>query len=65
MKCYKGNLITDILAARASILIGEITASFGQNPIVLPPTVRKKGETAQELLRQASLPKQIHQIISS
>lgn len=39
-----GNFITNILAARASILIGEITASFGQNPIVLPPTVQKKGE---------------------
>jgi len=30
------------LVARTSMLISEITASFGQNPIVTPPTFQRK-----------------------
>ena len=33
-----GDFVLANLAARTSLLIGEITASYGQNPLMTPPT---------------------------
>lgn len=36
-----GGFVTEHLMARISLLISEITASFGQQPLVLPPSIAK------------------------
>ena len=37
-----GEFVTDQLMSRISLLIGQITSSFGQKPFVLPPKLAKK-----------------------
>lgn len=37
-----GNFVTENLMSRISLLIAQITSSFGQTPLVLPPSVSKK-----------------------
>ena len=36
-----GGFVTDHLMVRISLLISEITASYGQQPIILPPNIAK------------------------
>lgn len=36
-----GEFVTDNLMSRISLLIAQITSSFGQQPLLLPPTVAK------------------------
>ena len=40
-----GDFVTAQLMSRISLLIGQITASFGQQPLILPSVIAKKGET--------------------
>lgn len=37
-----GEFVTNNLMARISLLIAQITTSFGQSPIILPPNVAKE-----------------------
>ena len=37
-----GDFVTAQLMNRITLLIGQITSSFGQNPIITPPTLAKK-----------------------
>ena len=37
-----GDFITIHLMNRITLLIGEITSSFGQQPFILPPNLAKK-----------------------
>lgn len=39
-----GQFVTDNLMSRISLLIAQITSSFGQQPLILPPTVAKASE---------------------
>ncbi|MDE7224687.1 MAG: hypothetical protein K2O34_13030 [Acetatifactor sp.] len=36
-----GNFVTDNLMSRIALLIAQITSSFGQQPLVLPPNVAR------------------------
>ena len=40
-----GDFVTGQLMSRISLLIGQITSSFGQQPIILPSMIAKKGKT--------------------
>ena len=40
-----GDFVTAQLMSRISLLIGQITASFGQQPLILPSVISKKGKT--------------------
>ena len=40
-----GDFVTAQLMSRISLLIGQITASFGQQPLILPSVIVKKGKT--------------------
>ena len=40
-----GDFVTAQLMSRISLLIGQITASFGQSPLILPSVIAKKGKT--------------------
>jgi hypothetical protein len=40
-----GDFVTAQLMSRISLLIGQITSSFGQQPLILPSGVAKKGKT--------------------
>ena len=40
-----GDFVTAQLMSRISLLIGQITASFGQKPLILPSVIAKKGKT--------------------
>ena len=40
-----GDFVTAQLMSRISLLIGQITASFGQQPLILPSVIAKKGKT--------------------
>ena len=37
-----GNFVIDNLMSRISLLIAQVTSSFGQSPLILPPSVAKK-----------------------
>lgn len=43
-----GGFVTDQLMSRISLLIGQITAASGQQPILLPPTVIKENQSQEE-----------------
>ena len=40
-----GDFVTGQLMSRISLLIGQITSSFGQPPLILPAVIAKKGKT--------------------
>ena len=40
-----GDFVTAQLMSRISLLIGQITASFGQQPLILPSVIAKKRKT--------------------
>ena len=40
-----GDFVTGQLMSRISLLIGQITSSFGQQPLILPSMIAKKGNT--------------------
>lgn len=40
-----GDFVTVQLMSRISLLIGQITSSFGQQPLILPAGIAKKGKT--------------------
>ena len=40
-----GDFVTAQLMSRISLLIGQITASFGQQPLIWPSVIEKKGKT--------------------
>ena len=40
-----GDFVTGQLMSRISLLIGQITSSFGQQPLILPSIFAKKGKT--------------------
>ena len=40
-----GDFVTGQLMSRISLLIGQITSSFGQQPLILPSKIAKKGKT--------------------
>lgn len=40
-----GDFVTDQLMSRISLLIGQITSSFGQQPLILPSVLAKKEKT--------------------
>ena len=42
-----GDFVTAQLMSRISLLIGQITASFGQQPLILPSVIAKKGKTGK------------------
>ncbi len=37
-----GNFVLDNIMSRISLLVAEITSSFGQNPIIVPPMIAQK-----------------------
>ncbi len=37
-----GNFVLDNVMSRISLLVAEITSSFGQNPIIVPPMIAQK-----------------------
>lgn len=39
-----GDFVTGQLMSRISLLIGQITSSFGQQPLILPSMIAKKGK---------------------
>lgn len=43
-----GDFVTVQLMSRISLLIGQITSSFGQQPIILPLEIAKKGKTGEK-----------------
>ena len=43
-----GDFVTAQLMSRISLLIGQITASFGQQPLILPSVIAKKRKTESE-----------------
>ena len=40
-----GDFVITQLMSRISLLIGQITSSFGQPPLILPAVIAKKGKT--------------------
>ena len=40
-----GDFVTGQLMSRISLLIGQITSSFGQQPLILPSMIANKGKT--------------------
>ena len=39
-----GKFVTDNLMSRISLMIAQITSSYGQSPLILPPVVAKNSD---------------------